>query len=307
MSETTFYGIISTVLATIAIVIAYYAIKVSKNIAKNQGAFKKPNLEISLFNLKNEENIILALPLLPNVTVEIELTYNILNSGEASAKDVEVYLQNKSNDLRLGNILQLTASGTAKEFKLIVDKETDHTQTLIGSIQSLHPEQMLTLNDKITVKSPTIYKENVSVTTKDNKSGSVDVWFNFAYVLDFSIKSLDHPTINKKINFSIINTYPNSAKEFFDEYNQVQLKDYKKAKLAENYDKRFSVSSKDAFHKTFKLLIVETDKLELENMARDKTEKIKGNSMRIYDGFSNEMGYFIPSIKVIPTESNQIN
>lgn len=302
MNEST----IGIIIGAIGIVISVFAFlqsrrsnKFTRNVAENQGVFKKPDLSISLFDMPDEDDFILALPLIPNLIVEMDLEYNIVNSGDASAKDVEVYIDNKSKDLRYHDNLQLTASGTAKEFKMVVDKDEEHTQSLIGSIQSLHPSQRLTIRDKITVKSPTFGKMKIPVTTKTGRTGSFELRYVFAYLFDFSIKYLDHPTIRRKIKLSIINTYPSSIKDFFDKYNSEIFDDYKRH-LSENGDVESSSLSDTEYFRRFKVLVVEPDENELTRLSGAKPEKVDRKGATTFTGYLCEIGYFVPGLEVYP-------
>lgn len=292
-------GLVAIGLTLVAIIQTNRANRFQKALAESQGAFKKSNLELSLFGIGNAEEFILALPLLSGVMPAITLTYDIVNTGESSARDVDVYLR-KSKDLRYGSLSHVEATGTPKEFKLKIVNETDHTQTIVGSIENLHPGQKLSIHDKIDIKAATIYEEQVSIPTKDKKEFAISYWLHFAYELNFSIAQLDRSSISKRFQISIVDTSRKSVKEFFDEYNEIIFADFKDRQDSVEKVSRWKryFSPKAYKPKRFKLLIVDVDIKELEKIQQARTGTINPETFTVCDGVAGEKGYFIPAMKV---------
>lgn len=297
LSESLFFGIIATLLTIITIIQTYRANKFAKKSAIAQGIFQKPNLQIEIYGDSDTEDFIIALPLEYQKVIEMPLTYTLHNSGEISAKEIEIYVRMNKN-LRYGGHGEYVGIGSkAKKWKVAVANETENMITMVTTINNLHPNQRLVISDMISINSSTIYNNSGSAKTADN----VDVTFKyrvvFAYAIDIIISQSNQSPITKRISLSIINTSERTVKDYFDEYNQVQLQGYREriaklhlfARLKQVWFRRGEI-------KKVKLLIIDQSSYK-ENQI-NPAHVFNVHSMEMCEGFKDAQGYCIPAVNV---------
>lgn len=286
---TIIFGFSAVTFGVIAIIQARRAQKFAKQVATIQGAFKKPDIKIMLYNEEDTKNIILAFPISKDRVLEVPLMLSIKNDGDKTTKNVEVFLKipKELHYSGFGN-LDIQGAKKIKKFDGEVISETNHIHTVGFSFENLKPQQTLKLKDYISIRSDTSIESEVVATTKNGKDVKIKYSVDYAYVIDFTIMQDDYETLTRRFSLSIIDTSDMAIKEYFERRNKVAIERYKKDKMSskKEIEKFYLIFSK---HDNF---IQESADLPIYQVQEDSLTGCKG--LVIKDIYC----YHIPALEI---------
>lgn len=218
------------------------------------------------------DDLIIALPLGGQRVIEMPLVYTLLNCGEKSAKEIEVYLR-MNKGLRYGGHFELVATGSEeKNARMTVANETEHLKTTVTSINSLHPNQRFVVSDNISIASSTSSNHSVSVKTGDNVDLTLRFNLQIGFAIDIFISQADQSPITKRILLSIVDTSEKSVKEYFDEYNQQLFKKQREKSAKLRFFDRLRPVRNDELKKVKLLIIDQSGYKENETLPADNLQ-----------------------------------
>jgi hypothetical protein len=296
LSESLIFGIIAALLTIITIIQTYRANKFSKKAALAQGAFQKPNLQIDVHGSSGVDDLVIALPLGGQRVIEMPLVYTLLNSGEKSAKEIEVYVR-MNKGLRYGGQFELVATGgEEKNAKMTVANETENLKTMVTTINSLHPNQQFVISDKISITSSTSSNHTISVKTADSFDMTLKFNMEIKFAIDIFISQADQSPITKRISLSIVDTSEKTVKDYFDEYNH-RLLNKRRERIAKlGFFDRLKWARNDELKKV-KLLIIDQSSYKENEILPAYIFNV--DSMKMCEGLKTAQGYWIPALNVL--------
>lgn len=165
MDASTILTVIGTLAAVVAIVQTYRANRLSKRIA-----LAKPSLRIALMGEQQITDLMVAVPIRQNRIVEFPMIWAFANTGEKSARDVEIFIR-LPRELCYGGAETAAATFTFQtEMKKLSARSvstTKHLETQIVFADTLHPGQTFTLSRAISLRLSTFLRRTASVQAKD--------------------------------------------------------------------------------------------------------------------------------------------
>ena len=90
------FGAIALISGVIVIIQSYKTHKLQREIAYSQGAFKK-EIEMKLYAKEDTNSFFMGLPLSKNRALMVPLIFSIKNTGEMSAKNIEIFIRLNKN------------------------------------------------------------------------------------------------------------------------------------------------------------------------------------------------------------------
>lgn len=299
---TILFGICTTVLAVIALVQRHKFNEYQKRVFVEQGTFKKPAINISLFGQDDIINaFIIAAPFEEKTIIwEIPLPIKITNVGDKTAKNIELlYRINKELCYGGQTPAPIIKKSGFKNAKVAQSKEDGPFISVIISLNDIHPGQSVVFPLRLSIRSDTIFPHDVNVTTKDGVNLIVKTWLNIAYPFDCVVCQEDYRPVNKRFSLQVIDISEETPEQFFSRYNKVLFKNYeeKMSKMSFIQKTKQYFQRKDAVQNIGMIVV---DKKSIQKELKIEGEKkricvISDNGLRIYSGIEWSHGYvFLP-------------
>lgn len=99
MTETAFFGYLAAGVAVVSIVTSAYfyicTLRLQKQIAVSQGAFRRSQVSIGVFGKLDNEHYLVAVPLARAKAVILPFNCIVQNTGDATAQDLELFVKNE--------------------------------------------------------------------------------------------------------------------------------------------------------------------------------------------------------------------
>jgi hypothetical protein len=278
----TLLTIVGAVAAVVAIWQSYRANRLSAQIAQAQGALATTDIKLSLLGDHETDFFGIALPFAPERIFELPLALSVENAGQKTAREIELYLRVPKRLLYGGSgVAQFQFDGPAEKMKAAVVARTDQLETILISIPSLHPQQSVGLDLKLSLSGQTLGEDSAKMSVKD---GTLTVRYRFAYshVIEAIVAQTDRPTLSRSYHFVVIDTAKNTISEYF--------KDQRKKPRRVLGKGRPGV-------KVFEFEVTSIERNTCTQIDRPKS----GASCKVYEGVVLPDGrYFIPSANVDP-------
>jgi hypothetical protein len=241
---------------------------------------EKPELVLSLYGNSIIKDIYWAVPIPKDAAVEVPLKYLIRNVGKKSTKKFEVFSRMPKN-LHYGGLGTLTTEyPPIKEVKSGIAYEGDYVHTLCMSIDSLFPEQIMEMQDWVSIWGETSSTQVIDTTSKDGIDLKIKVLLDYSYSINFSIFQEDSPKIQKQYALSVIDLSKTKLVTYFQDRNRTY------SEGARNHSGR----------KTFILNCCEASYLKKNIDA--PIYKVK--DYKTYEGTQDDLGYTIPELGIYP-------
>jgi len=201
-------SVASVVVAIISVIVAIWAIKVSKNIAVQSGSFDKPILEVLIGNNEisksqvNELVIGLDVEKYGNEFVVGGIPIAISNSGKKSLKGVNFkFSYHESIGRQALELMEYNVVGGYHS------KHVDRHFSKMGSVQvasyyfpQLDPQGVVEITDPLVI-AETRYKDRITLDNGISFTATVD----YGLVVEIGASALDMVPIVRDLNVSVIN------------------------------------------------------------------------------------------------------
>lgn len=293
---------VSALIAIYALIQRHRADKFARQIAENQGVFRKPNIEINPYSISDPKSadFIFAAPLFEGEIFEFPFQIDVRNTGEKTSEDVEVFI--RTNKLLLyGGVLELTwDTAGPKRVKASKASESGPLITLSIQLESIHPSQIINLNGVLSIRSSTFIRRRVPVTTKDGVHLSVGYLFQYNYPMDIVVFQKDQQSVSKRLRIRIVDIAEETPMQFFEELNRdliANSRDNTPSVGLVGRLRRFFDGRNRLKHVT--LLVVDQSKTELTVIGKgeNKIGVRRANAATAYDGIEGETGFWFPALQ----------
>lgn len=222
MTDTAYFGYLSAAVALASILVSVYfyvrALRLQKQIAVSQGAFRSSRISIHVFGDVGCDNYMLAVPLSRAEALLLPFRYAISNTGDSSAEDVEVFVR-MSKFFHGSGRPRLRQTTGIKKIKCALVSETEGTLTFGFTIPTIHSGEAIAVKDDLLLYAETIRERDVQATTADGVNLTLKTWAEFAFVIDFTIMQKHSMPITRRISITVIDNSNKHAKVRIDEYN----------------------------------------------------------------------------------------
>jgi hypothetical protein len=257
MTDTAYFGYLSLAIAVVSILVSVYfyvrALRLQKQIAVSQGAFRSSRISIRVFGDVGGDNYMLAVPLSRAKALLLPFNYMISNTGDSSAEDVEVFVR-MSKYFHPSGRPRLRQVAGIKTSKCGLLSETEGTLTFGFSIPILHSGEGVAVTDELLLSDETIRERDVHATTADGVNVTVKTWAEFAFVIDFTIMQKHSRPITRSISLTVIDNSNKTAQERIEEYNAILRQSVRRAADGQSLLRRMFRWRKGSVIKDFKVL-----------------------------------------------------
>lgn len=274
------FAAIGVALAALAIIQSWRANRSNRKAIEAQGVFKKPIIRISLFQNSDTSEFIIAAPLGRGRIIELPLRWEIENTGERSARELEVLIRSSKELWYGGDPSQwiVTSSIPKLQAQLVAAGET--LSTVVATLSSLHPNQTCVLTTTSSLRSSTFAKNTVDVETKDGIV-SVQYSFEFSYTLDLVVSQADAPPITRRFRLGVVDTSEQTVADFLRAQNAIHSKAESGSKIV----------------RKFRLIEMLRDRLESDpNAPIDRLRS--GATVTVSEGVRLSDGFVVPALGV---------
>lgn len=210
------FGFTAFVFALISIFQGKKNYKLQSEIAKLEGIYDNPQLDIQIFDKSIVKEYFLAFPLKKHGIFVVPLKISLTNKGKSRANNIEFYF-NASNDILPPDIMTIKTevnSFTKVESKKI--RITENKTTYGLKMEYLDQDNIGYVTLHIPLKESTVnIKHYVEINKPENVTVNIGYYFSFSYVLKIWVHSENHSPIYKEIAISIIDTSKISVRDFF--------------------------------------------------------------------------------------------
>jgi hypothetical protein len=202
-------GVASVLFGVIAILQARRANRLSSLQAKI--AQEKPSIELSMFNLKDIDAFILAVPLRKGRVVAVPIPFSLKNTGERSATDIQLYLR-LPKPLCFNNLANYEYSAPFREINFS-NVDTENFRTLILGIKAIHPNENHICSFQLSLPFDTTLRLSKRITA------------NIAFIVDATVAQKDARTFSKEFTLEVIDTSDSEPAEILKRMNRQIAKD----------------------------------------------------------------------------------
>ena len=179
MTDTAYFGYLSAAVALASILVSVYfyvrALRLQKQIAVSQGAFRSSRISIHVFGDVGCDNYMLAVPLSRAEAPLLPFSYAISNTGDSSAEDVEVFVR-MSKFFHGSGRPRLRQTSGIKKMKCALVSETEGTLAFGFNIPALHSGEAVQVKDDLLLYAETIRERDVQATTADGVNLTLKTW-----------------------------------------------------------------------------------------------------------------------------------
>lgn len=297
---------VSIFFASFSVILGYAAYsqnrkanRLQENIAKLQGIYDKPQLDLLVFNRPIASNYIYAIPF-NKKSVFVPLNLLLSNNGSIRAKNVELYI-NSPNEIIPHEIMKLKKvenSFKNTEFKIL--STTAYKTTCGFQTESLEQKNSMSIQFDLALRTSTINKKGSTIfTTKDNVEAEAKYIISYLYDIKIWAYSENHSPISKEIKISVLDTSENNLKDYFKNIAIENEKQHNEKIEKLNKLQRIKISLNPKSHLRPKLLdicLITSDDF-VENDANPNLTIIK--SVEISFGVQGTDGFtFIPHLNM---------
>jgi hypothetical protein len=297
LTDTAYFGYLSAAIALASILVSVYfyvrALRLQRQIAVSQGAFRKSRILIHVFGDVGSDNYMLAVPLSKAKALLLPFTYMISNTGDSSAEDVEVFVRMSKSFHPMGHPRLRQVVGI-KTSRCGLVSETEGTLTFGFNIPTIHSGQGVEVEDELVLTDETIREQHINATTADGVNVALKVWAEFAFVIDFTIMQKHSVPITRRISLTVLDNSNRAAKERIGEYNIILKQAFRRAAVGQSLLRRLFRWRKGRFLNDFKVLEFTGD-LQPYNGRHDLL-RLTG-SFHIWNGVRFEDYLWVPGLE----------
>jgi len=258
LTDTAYFGYLGAAITLASILVSVYfyvrALRLQRQIAVSQGAFRSSRISIHVFGDIGSDNYMLAVPLSRAKALLLPFNYAISNTGDSSAEDVEVFVRMSKSFHPSGRPRLRQVAGIKTLNKCGLVSETEGTLTFGLSIPTIHSGQGVVVEDQLLLSHETIRERHIQATTADGVNVAVKAWAEFAFVIDFTIMQKHSVPITRRINLTVINNSNKTAKERIDEYNAILRQSIRRVAAGQSLLRRLFHWRRGRVYKDFKVL-----------------------------------------------------
>jgi hypothetical protein len=225
--------------------------KLQKDIAKEQGIYSHPNIELSSYlscwTSPIPNNILIATKVPENGMILFPLQITLTNEGDKSGNRINLVLR-YPKELRMGGrkLVEPTVEYCDSSLKEPKFLENSNFQLVSFEFDRLAPKESVSLCDYISIKNATIdLSLDVNAVLGDGAPVVVTAEFTYGYVIDYAIYQDDHDPISGTIKVRIYDTSNKTLDDYITSENRKQLEKYKALSFYQKYKLRQGKYQKD--------------------------------------------------------------
>ena len=190
-----------------------------RTVYQEQGIFKKPEINISLYTSNRTGYFIYALPLRDGIW-EIPLRIQIVNNGQKDSEELEI-------QYKVNKLISWEASDEAvlkgpkiKNAKVFQYDEGSPFVTTVVTMDNLRHHQASSFDSILSIRSGTIEPHDIDVELKDGVKAIAKTWINFSLPLDVIVSQKEFGPVSRRFHLQVIDTSDSTVEEFFARYNE---------------------------------------------------------------------------------------
>jgi hypothetical protein len=280
----------------IATIQSIRASRFARALAIAQGAFQKPELTLSLFNIETTQRFYLGLPIPPDGVVELPMRYTIANSGQKSCRRAELFLR-MSKDLHYGGHGRAEFRGFSiknTKFELISEQENIHTFCIF--VDSILPKQTIVLTDAASIRNSTSGQSVVTLPTKDGTLINLTYNFEYSYVISAALMLDDSEPLTRRFELIVFDTSKRSVQDYFLERARERRDARSKLKRSFFVRLKYRLTHLRESPKLTSIGVLFCDTSDLQKDQNLPIHRI--TQLNSYGGIEDEQGYFIPGLDI---------
>jgi len=218
MSYETLSALIGILGVIAGVVYGRLALRQAHAIAAAQGAYAAERLHLTLYGARLVDDYVVALPQVRSAPCVLPLNIGLLNAGERTSNDIELYVRMSEFTQFLPGELT-TAAGTATGRRFEKTAQEGHYVVNGVSLGSLHPRKSLNLQLLIAIPpgSECLSDQSVPFTTADGHKVTATFKLLMHPFLDIIVLSRDRLPLRHRLNLIFADTDGSGAKEWFAE------------------------------------------------------------------------------------------
>lgn len=286
--------VMAVIFGAIAAIQTYRAHRLNQLVAKSQGVFKTPNVEIIPMDQSDVTYFLFAVPIQKGRVFEFPMRFTIANTGEKTTEDVEVLIRMPKNLCYDGDNLQLKLDLGHRKLNWEPVSNKGNFITFIFDISSLHPKQGMNLEIPLSFFHGTFSLFSTKAPTADNLIVNVTSWLWFSYVLEFVVFQKNQPSTTAAFSFFVVDTSDESIQDILNNLNRVLERNHNKEMSQKSLFSRLFLHNSGG--KRLKVFLADKKDVISDSSASGLIDRVK--TITVADGCYLDYGFFIPALGI---------